>query len=160
VRLALYQPDIPQNLGTILRLGACMGVPIEVIGPTGFPLGDRGLKRAAMDYTDHVAATHHESWHRFNEMRTHGRLVLLTTKAEVPYHTFSFHTDDCILMGSEGAGVPDVVHESADHRLHIPMTPGLRSLNVAVAAAMVVGEALRQTGGLPTAQVPAQRTTG
>jgi tRNA (cytidine/uridine-2'-O-)-methyltransferase len=153
MRLALYQPDIPQNLGTILRLGACLDVPVEVIGPAGFPLGDRGLKRAAMDYAEYAAVTYHDSWGRFGGSRPPGRLILLTTKAQTPYQAFSFRTDDCLLLGSESAGVPETVHASVDHRVCIPMVAGLRSLNVAVAAAMVVGEALRQTGGLPSGPV-------
>jgi len=150
MRLALYQPDIPQNLGTILRLGACLDIPVAVIGPAGFPLGDRGLKRAAMDYAEFARVTYHDSWARFGGSRAQGRLVLLTTKADTPYHAFSYRADDCLLLGSESAGVPTAVHAAADHSVRIPMAAGLRSLNVAVAAAMVVGEALRQTGGLPS----------
>jgi tRNA (cytidine/uridine-2'-O-)-methyltransferase len=155
MRLALYQPDIPQNLGTILRLGACLAVPIDVIGPTGFPAGDRGLKRAGMDYADRAAMTQHISWQAFCDAEPSGRLVLITTKATALYHEFTFRPDDCLLFGSESRGVPDTVHDAADHRLRIPMTIGMRSLNVAVATAMVVGEALRQTGSLPNTQVPA-----
>jgi len=155
MRLALYQPDIPQNLGTILRLGACLDVPIDVIGPTGFPAGDRGLKRAGMDYADRAAMTQHVSWQAFCDAERRGRLILITTKAMAPYHEFAFRADDCLLFGSESRGVPDTVHDAADHRLRIPMTAGMRSLNVAVAAAMVVGEGLRQTGFLPNTQVPA-----
>lgn len=159
MRIALYQPDIPQNVGTILRLGACLDVPVAVIGPTGFPMGDRGLKRAGMDYADQASLTHHRSWQAFCDTGGRGRLVLMTTKAEAPYHTFAFQPDDCLLLGSESRGVPDTVHDTADHRLRIPMHVGMRSLNVAIAAAMVVGEALRQTGGMPTDIAPDQRTT-
>ena len=155
MRVALYQPDIPQNLGTILRLGACLAVPIDVIGPTGFPVGDRGLKRAGMDYADRAAMTQHESWEVFCDADRVGRLILMTTKATALYQEFNFRPDDRLLFGSESRGVPDAVHDSADHRLRIPMTVGMRSLNVAVAVAMVVGEGLRQTGHLPQTPVPA-----
>jgi tRNA (cytidine/uridine-2'-O-)-methyltransferase len=148
MRLALYEPDIPQNAGALLRLGACLGVPVDIIEPTGFVLGDRRLKRAGMDYLDLAEFTRHASWARFLAGRT-GRLVLLTTKATAPYHRFTFHPDDILLLGRESAGVPDAVHEAADARLHIPLRPGARSLNVALAAAMVLGEALRQTDQFP-----------
>lgn len=147
--LALYQPDIPQNAGTILRLGACLGVPVHVIGPAGFDLSDARLKRAGMDYLDHVDLTRHVSWRAFADWRGDRRLVLLTTRGETAYADFAFATGDILLLGRESAGVPDAVHEAADARLLIPMAPGLRSINVATAAAMVLGEALRQTGGFP-----------
>ena len=155
MRVALYQPDIPQNLGTILRLGACVAVPIDVVGPTGFPLGERGLKRAGMDYADRVAMTQHESWRAFCDADRVGRLILITTKATALYQEFNFRPDDCLLFGSESSGVPNAVHDVAAHRLCIPMTAGVRSLNVAVAVAMVVGEGLRQTRRLPRTPVPA-----
>ena len=148
MRLALYQPDIPQNLGTLIRLGACLGVPLDIVEPCGFPFGDRSLKRAAMDYAAAASITRHTSWAAFCRARGGARLVLLTTKASTTYQDFAFEPDDCLLVGSESSGVPETVHAEADHRLCIPMKPGLRSLNVAIAAAMVVGEALRQTRAL------------
>jgi tRNA (cytidine/uridine-2'-O-)-methyltransferase len=153
MRIALYQPDIAQNTGTILRLGACFGVPVDVIGPTGFDMSDRSLKRAALDYLPFVDLTRHVSFDAFIEHRASSapgsRLVLLTTKATTPHTEFDFTADDTLLLGRESAGVPDTVHELADARITIPMRSGLRSLNVAVAAAMVLGEALRQTDGFP-----------
>lgn len=149
MRLALYQPDIPQNTGTILRLAACMAVPVDLIGPAGFVLDDRKLRRAGMDYLDRVALVRHSSWAAFRAAPAPGRLVLLTTRAGARYTDFAFRADDTLLLGRESAGVPDEVHEAADARLAIPVAPGLRSLNVAVAAAMALGEALRQTGGFP-----------
>jgi tRNA (cytidine/uridine-2'-O-)-methyltransferase len=153
MRLALYQPDIAQNTGTILRLCACFGVPVDVIGPTGFDMSDRALKRAALDYLTHVKLTRHTSFDAFMEQRSAksspGRLVLLTTKATTSHYDFAFAGNDTLLLGRESAGVPDAVHERVDARIIIPMQPGLRSLNVAVAAAIVLGEALRQTDGFP-----------
>jgi tRNA (cytidine/uridine-2'-O-)-methyltransferase len=149
MRLALYQPDIPANTGTILRLAACLGVPVDVIGPTGFDMTDRTLRRAGLDYLGHVEITRHDSFSSFDAERLHrrARLVLLTTHATVTYTAFAFRSDDTLLLGRESAGVPDAVRDAADARLRIPLRTGLRSLNVAVAAAMVLGEALRQTGG-------------
>jgi len=151
MRLALYQPDIPQNTGTILRLAACLGVPVDVIGPTGFDFTDRALKRAGLDYLEHVNLTRHESFAAFESRRrsTGARQVLLTTHAETAFSSFAFAAADTLLLGRESGGVPPSVHAAADARLRIPMRSGLRSLNVAVAAAMVLGEALRQTGGFP-----------
>jgi tRNA (cytidine/uridine-2'-O-)-methyltransferase len=153
MRLALYQPDIAQNTGTILRLAACFGVPVDVIGPTGFDMSDRSLKRAALDYLPFVDLTRHVSFEAFMAERVSpcGRLVLLTTKAPTPHFKFDFASDDTLLLGRESAGVPEAVHERADARISIPMREGLRSLNVAVAAAIVLGEALRQTNGFPAA---------
>lgn len=149
VNLALYQPDIPQNTGTILRTAACLGVTVEVIGPAGFDLSDRALRRAGLDYLENVRIVRHAAFADFDAERRAGRrrLVLLTTAAPVPYTAFSFTADDSLMLGRESAGVPEEVHDAADARIAIPMQPGLRSLNVAVAAAMVLGEALRQTGG-------------
>jgi tRNA (cytidine/uridine-2'-O-)-methyltransferase len=152
MRVALYQPDIAQNTGTILRLCACFGVPVDVIGPTGFDMSDRALKRAALDYLPHVDLTRHTSFDAFMEHRSgmtgeSGRLVLLSTKATTSHFDFAFDRNDTLLLGRESAGVPDGVHERVDARITIPMLPGLRSLNVAVAAAIVLGEALRQTDG-------------
>ncbi len=151
VSLVLYQPDIPQNAGTILRLCACLDVDAHVIEPAGFDLSDRALKRAGMDYLQQVRLTRHVSWDAFRNWQTASgsRLVLATTKAALPYAGFAFRGDDLILLGRESAGVPDAVHEAADARLTIPMAAGLRSLNVATAAAMILGEALRQTDGFP-----------
>jgi tRNA (cytidine/uridine-2'-O-)-methyltransferase len=148
MRLALYQPDIPQNAGAVLRLGACLGVAVDIIEPCGFVLSDRRLKRAGMGYLDAAEIARHDSWASFAAIRR-GRLVLLTTKGDKAYHRFAFRPDDTLLLGRETAGVPDAVHRAADARLRVPLQPGQRSLNLAVAAALVLGEALRQTDGLP-----------
>lgn len=150
MRLALYEPDIPQNAGAILRLGACFGVAVDIIEPCGFVLDDRRLKRAAMDYLAHAEIVRHASWTAFRQSRS-GRLVLLSTKAHLPYHRFAFARDDVLLLGRETAGVPPEVAESVDASVLIPMRSGLRSLNVALAASLVLGEALRQTALLPEA---------
>jgi len=149
--LALYQPDIPQNCGTMLRMCACLGVDAAIIEPAGFPVTDKHFRRAGMDYLDHVAILRHLSWTVFESWRaaqaesgTPRRLVLLSTKASEDYTAFAYRPGDILLVGRESAGVPDAVHEAADARVLIPIQPQLRSLNVAVAAAMVVGEALRQ----------------
>jgi tRNA (cytidine/uridine-2'-O-)-methyltransferase len=149
MRIALYEPDIPQNAGTILRLAACLGLQAHIIEPAGFPVSDRAFRRAGMDYLDQVDVTRHESWTAFEAWRKEagGRLALFTTRASVCYLDHAFRPDDILLFGRESAGVPEAVHTAADARLVIPMRSGLRSLNVAVAAAMAVGEALRQTGG-------------
>lgn len=151
MQLALYQPDIPQNTGTMLRLCACLGVTAHLIEPAGFPISDKNFRRAGMDYIDLVDIRRHISWSDFEIWRkaSGARLVLATTKGAVPYPDFSFRPDDIILMGRESAGVPDEVHEAADARLLIPMRAGLRSLNVAVSAAMMMGEALRQLDAFP-----------
>ncbi len=150
MRLALYQPDIAQNTGTLLRLGACLGVPVDIIAPAGFDLSDRALRRAGLDYLAHVEMARHASFAAFEAVRRErrSRLVLLTTRAELAYTTFAFRAGDTLLLGRESGGVAEAVHQVADARLRIPMRAGLRSLNVAVAAAMVLGEALRQTGEL------------
>ncbi len=147
MRLALYQPDIPQNAGTILRLAACVGVGVDVIGPAGFDMTDRALRRAGLDYLDAVEITRHVSFAAFIAQRGSGRLVLLTTRGDTAHVDFGFCGDDTLLLGRESAGVPDDVHALADARVRVAIRPGLRSLNIAVAAAMVLGEALRQTGG-------------
>ena len=149
MRIALYQPDIPQNTGTILRLAACLGIEAHLIAPASFPLSDRAFRRAGMDYLDAVALVRHASWAAFETWRKERgcRLVLFTTAATQPYLDFVFHRDDMLLFGRESAGVPPEVHAAADARLVIPIRPGLRSLNVAMAAALAAGEALRQTGG-------------
>jgi tRNA (cytidine/uridine-2'-O-)-methyltransferase len=147
MRLALYEPDIPQNAGALMRLGACLGVGIDLIEPCGFLLTDRALKRAGMDYLQSADVRRHDSWQRFrNHLHPPARLVLLTTGGDIPYTSFGFGPDDVLLLGRESAGVPPMVHENVDARLVIPLKPGFRSLNVAQAAAMVLGEALRQTG--------------
>ena len=154
MRIALYQPDIPQNTGTILRLAACLGIAVDIIGPAGFDMSDRSLRRAGLDYLDHVDLTRHESFDSFVAARAAtasgvGRLVLLTSHATMLHCDFAFDGTDTLLMGRESAGVPDAVHAAADSRVRIPMRPGLRSLNIAVAAALVAGEAMRQTGLYP-----------
>jgi len=148
MRLALFQPDIPQNAGALLRLGACLDVAVDIIEPCGFVFSDAGLRRAGMDYLEMAALTRHSSWEAFRARRR-GRLVLLTSKGCDPYTGFAFEPEDTLLLGRESAGVPDEVHDGADARLRIPLKAGLRSLNVAQAAAMVLGEALRQTKGFP-----------
>lgn len=147
MRLALFEPDIPQNAGTLMRLCAALGVPLDIIEPCGFVIDDRRLRRAGMDYLDDLDLTRHVSWRAYQEVPRAGRLILLTTRAALPYAGFRFASDDTLLLGRESGGVPDEVHAAAAARLLIPMRPGMRSLNVAVAGAMVLGEALRQTGG-------------
>jgi tRNA (cytidine/uridine-2'-O-)-methyltransferase len=147
MRLALFEPDIPQNLGAFIRLAACLGVPLDVIEPCGFPVDDKRIRRAAMDYYERATIARHASWTAFQRDRTAGRLVLLTTAGATRFPDASFHTDDTLLLGRESAGVPPEVHAAADLRLRIPLQKSLRSLNVATAAAMVLGEALRQTNG-------------
>jgi tRNA (cytidine/uridine-2'-O-)-methyltransferase len=151
LRLALYQPDIPQNAGTMIRMAACLGVGIDIIEPAGFPVSDRHFRRSGMDYLDHVAVRRHVSWPTFNADRTAegARLVLLTTKGAVAYTAVQFQRGDILMVGRESAGVPEDVHAAADARVVIPMRAEVRSLNVAVAAAMVLGEALRQVDGFP-----------
>ncbi len=149
MRIALYEPDIPQNTGTILRLCACLGIEAHIVEPAGFPVTDRAFRRAGMDYLDKVAIVRHGSWAEFDAWRRHERLglVLLTTTADRSYLDHAYTGDDILLLGRESSGVPEAVHRAADVRLRIPMRAGLRSLNVAMAAALVAGEALRQTGG-------------
>jgi tRNA (cytidine/uridine-2'-O-)-methyltransferase len=149
MRLALYQPDIPQNTGTILRLAACLAVAVDIIEPTGFIWNDARLKRAGMDYRDLAQVTRHRSWQAFQTGRTAGRLVLLTTAGDQAYHHFTFSPDDILLFGRESVGAPPEVHQACDARLRVPMMPPARSLNIAVTAAMVLGEALRQCEGFP-----------
>lgn len=154
MRLALFQPDIPQNTGTLLRLGACLDIELDIIEPCGFIFSERTLKRAGMDYLDMVRYRRHHSWEHFLQYRAehpeeYGRIVLLTTHASEPYYNFEFRPNDIILMGRESAGVPKEVHQTADARLLIPMNRNARSINVAVSAVMVVGECLRQVNGFP-----------
>ena len=146
MRLALFQPDIAPNAGAIMRLAACMGVSVDLIEPAGFVLDDRRLRRALMDYGDHLDLVRHADWSAF---RPPARLVLLTTAGDVAYTDFRFRTDDTLVLGRESAGVPDHVHRAAEARVRVPMSAHARSLNVAVAGAMVLGEALRQTGLFP-----------
>lgn len=154
--LALYQPDIPQNTGTLLRTAACLGLPVELIEPAGFAVTDRNLRRAGMDYLDTAVLTRHAGWSAFDTARRASgrRLVLLTTRAATSYLDFAFRDGDVVMVGRESAGVPDEVHAAADARLVVPMRPGMRSLNVAVAAVMVLGEALRRTHGFPPFDPP------
>lgn len=151
VALVLYQPDIPQNTGTILRMTACLGVAVHIIEPTGFDLTDRTLKRAGLDYLHAAEIIRHGSFSAFESYRSGqaNRLVLMTTKADQLYTEFAFEKNDLIMLGRESAGVPDAVHEAADRRLSIPMRKDLRSLNIALAGAMVLGEALRQLQAWP-----------
>ncbi|UXN64774.1 MULTISPECIES: tRNA (cytidine(34)-2'-O)-methyltransferase [Phyllobacterium] len=146
LRIALYQPDIPGNTGTILRMAACFGIAVDIIEPAGFDLSDRSLKRAGMDYLEQAALTRHADWTHFQQWRLteKRRLLLFSTKAAEPYTQFRFHPGDILLLGRESAGVPDEVHQTADARLIIPMVPGARSLNIALSAAIAAGEALRQ----------------
>ncbi len=153
MRLALYQPDIPQNAGTMLRLAACLGVPVDLIEPAGFVMTEKHLRRAGMDYLEHTELVRHPSWQAFiNRPERQGRLVLLTTRADTTSVDFRFAADDTLIVGRESAGVPDAVHQFVDAAVRVPMVAGLRSLNVAVAAAMVLGEALRQTNQLPSSE--------
>ena len=149
MRLALYQPDIPQNAGALIRLGACLGVPIDIIEPCGFLFTEAGFRRAGMDYLALGDVTRHESWDSFLSTCA-GRLVLVTTKAPLAYTAARFLASDILLLGRESAGVPDDVHARAGLRVRIPLKPALRSLNVAQAGAMVLGEALRQTESFPS----------
>ena len=151
MRVALYKPDIPGNAGAVMRTSACLGVGVDIIGPSGFAVSDRKLRRAGMDYLDRVDLIDHQSWDAFREHHAGigGRLILLTTKADQSYLQFTFRADDILLLGRESAGVPEEVHDAAEHAIKVPMMPGMRSLNVAQALAMVLGEALRQTEGFP-----------
>lgn len=148
MRIALYQPDIAGNVGTILRLAACLGVPVDLIEPMGFAFSDRALARAGMDYAAQADVIRHADWASF-EAGAVGRIVLLSTQGATRLDGVAFHPDDVLLLGSESAGVPQSVHDRADLRVMIPMRPGFRSLNVAVSAAIALGEALRQTKGWP-----------
>ena len=148
MRLALFQPDQPGNVGAMMRLGACLGVPVDVIEPGGFPFSLRAVKRAGLDYTDQADVTAHADWAAFRAARP-GRLVLLTTKGSIAHTAADYRPDDILLVGQESVGAPDHIHAAAGLRVRIPLAPGLRSLNVAIAAAMVLGEALRQTESYP-----------
>ncbi|ESQ88278.1 hypothetical protein ABAC460_16595 [Asticcacaulis sp. AC460] len=152
MRLALYQPDIPQNLGAAIRLTGALEVALDIIEPCGFPLNDKAIRRSAMDYGDCAIVSHHAGWSDFLasvRLNPAARLVLFTTRSAAPYCDFAFEPEDVLLMGRESAGVPDEVHAAADHRLFIPISARARSINVITAAAMGLGEALRQTSGFP-----------
>lgn len=149
VSFALYEPDIPQNAGNIFRTAACLGMSVHVIEPCGFALSHSKLRRAGMDYIDHLALVTHSSWTAFTDAKPYQRLVLLTTKGDVSLPEFRFEAGDCLLLGRESAGVPEHIHEFADQRLGLPMRDGLRSMNVSVAGAIAGYEALRQLQGLP-----------
>ncbi|MBK0400393.1 tRNA (cytidine(34)-2'-O)-methyltransferase [Limibaculum sp. M0105] len=150
--MVLVEPDIAPNVGAILRLGACLGVPVDVVEPCGFPFSPRAWRRQAMDYADLVELTRHDSWAAFLAARPPGRLVALTTQGAVPLGAFAFRPGDCLVMGRESAGLPTHIHAAADARLVIPMRPAARSLNVGMAAAIAAAEALRQLGGLGAAR--------
>ncbi len=148
--VCLYQPDIPQNTGSLIRLCACMGVALHIIEPCGFIFDDKKMRRAMMDYYDLASVTRHQSWEKFLDYcQTRGRLILLTTKAEDNYTEFTFRPDDILLLGSESKGAPQTVHGKADARIKIPLHAEARSLNIAQAASMILGEALRQTNQFP-----------
>lgn len=153
MRLALFQPDIPQNLGAAMRLTACLGVPLDVIEPCGFTFSEAAIRRTAMDYAEKSEFVRHASWTKFlaSPERAAGRLLLFSTGAAQAFHDFDYRPGDILMMGRESAGVPFDVHQTADARLFIPLAPGARSLNVVTAAAMGLSEALRQTNGFPKA---------
>ena len=150
MRIALYQPDIPQNAGNIFRLGACLGVPVDIIEPTGFIFDDKKFKRSAMDYINHIDFKKHIDWKHFYNwaQKSKFRLILMTTKSKQSFYNFEFHSSDILLFGRESAGVPNNVHEIVDHRLTIPMKAGVRSINLSSSVALVLGEGLRQTNNI------------
>lgn len=149
MELALYQPDIPQNTGTLMRLCACMEIPLNIIEPCGFVMSDKNLKRAGMDYIEQLALVRHTSWEAFKQAKAGKRLILMTTKSDLPFTNFEFMPDDILIAGRESAGVPDDVHHECNFRVTIPMSPTTRSLNIAIASAMILSEGLRQTNGFP-----------
>jgi len=146
MRIALFEPDIPQNAGNIFRLGACLDIPIDIIEPAGFVIDDKRLKRASMDYYDYLDLTVHVSWEKFYEWskKNSYQLILLTTKSQKSYYDYKFQAKDIILFGRESAGVPDYVHEAVDERLTIPMIKGPRSINLSSSVSMIAGEMIRQ----------------
>jgi tRNA (cytidine/uridine-2'-O-)-methyltransferase len=150
MRIALYQPDIPQNTGNIFRLGACLGVSVDIIEPTGFIFDDKKFKRSAMDYIDHIDYKKHIDWQQFYDWSQEKkyRLILMTTKARQSFYEFEFHSSDILLFGRESAGVPDNIHQIVNHRLTIPMKEGVRSINLSSSVALVLGEGLRQTNSI------------
>lgn len=147
MRIALFQPEIPGNVGAVLRLSACFGVGVDLIEPCGFPFSDKRLRRAGMDYINHVELARHGDWEQFT-LATKARIILLSSKATIRLHDFCFAADDVLLMGQESAGVPDCVRDYCDAAIRIPLSPNVRSLNLSVAAGIALSEALRQTGGL------------
>jgi tRNA (cytidine/uridine-2'-O-)-methyltransferase len=149
LRIALFEPEIAGNVGAVLRLGACLGVAVDLIEPLGFVWDDARLRRTAMDYIDHVSITRHADWAAFHAGIGASRLVLLTTKASVSAYDFAFRPDDILLFGKESAGAPPHVHAACEGRIRLPMRPEVRSMNLAMSAGLAVAEALRQTGGLP-----------
>ncbi len=149
MRLSLFEPDIPQNTGTLMRLCACLGVPLDIIEPCGFILSDKNLRRAGMDYIDHLEMAKHLNWEAFRAAASGKRLVLLSTKASGSFLDFKFEANDVLIAGRESAGVPEHVHAECAARVLVPMKPGMRSLNVALASSLVLGEALRQTNKYP-----------
>jgi tRNA (cytidine/uridine-2'-O-)-methyltransferase len=150
MRIALYQPDIPQNTGNIFRLGACLGVSVDIIEPTGFIFDDKKFKRSAMDYIDHIDYKKHIDWQHFYDwtQKNKYRLILMTTKSNQSFYKFKFHSLDILLFGRESAGVPNNIHQIVDHRLTIPMKDGVRSINLSSSVALVLGESLRQTNSI------------
>ena len=150
MRIALYQPDIPQNTGNIFRLGACLDISVDIIEPTGFIFDDKKFKRSAMDYIDHIDYKRHIDWEHFYEwsQKNKFRLILMTTKTNQSFYKFEFHSSDILLFGRESAGVPEYVHEIVDQRLTIPMKAGVRSINLSSSVALVLGEGLRQTNNI------------
>ena len=150
MRIALYQPDIPQNTGNIFRLGACLGISVDIIEPTGFIFDDKKFKRSAMDYIDHINYKRHIDWQHFYDWVKNNefRLILMTTKSKKSLYSFKFHPSDILLFGRESAGVPENIHNIVDHRLTIPMKNGVRSINLSSSVALVIGEGLRQTNSI------------
>jgi len=150
MRIALYQPDIPQNTGNIFRLGACLDVAIDIIEPTGFIFDDKKFKRSAMDYIDHLDYKKHIDWQHFHQWVKNNkfRLILMTTKSKESYYNFKFHSTDILLFGRESAGVPENIHQIVDYRLRIPMKDGVRSINLSSSVALVLGESIRQINQL------------
>ena len=150
MRIALYQPDIPQNTGNIFRLGACLGISVDIIEPTGFIFDDKKFKRSAMDYINHIDFKRHIDWKHFYNwaQKSKFRLILMTTKSKQSFYNFEFHSSDILLFGRESAGVPNNVHEIVDQRLTIPMKEGVRSINLSNSVALVLGEGLRQTNSI------------
>ncbi len=146
MKITLYQPDIPQNLGAMIRLCACTGTSLDIIEPCGFLWDERKIRQSALDYYNKVTVQHHQDWDGFFERyKNKNRIILMSTKTDIPYHSFKFEKDDILLAGQESAGVPENIHKSVDHALCIPMKHGLRSLNIVNATSMILGEALRQT---------------
>jgi tRNA (cytidine/uridine-2'-O-)-methyltransferase len=145
IDIALFQPDIPQNLGAMIRLSACMNAGLHIIEPCAFPMDERKIRKSAMDYMTKINFERHDSWQTFDQNRGSRRIILMTTKGATPYTDFAFQEDDILLAGSESSGAPDYVHDAADGRIVIPMAEGLRSLNIVNATSMILGESLRQT---------------